>query len=111
VRVSSPAGLAIEIAADGPVDGLDVAVTDAVRRHCAPTVRAQLLARLSPREAQVARRVAAGASNREIAADLVICEDTVKKHVSHALAKLGLHNRTELAIAAAQLFGLLDRLT
>ena len=60
---------------------------------------------LSPRELEVARLVAAGYSNRQIAETLVIGEDTVKKHVSHALAKLGVHNRTALALAlvAAQL--------
>ena len=57
---------------------------------------------LSRRESEVASLVARGRSNREIAVALVICEDTVKKHVSHALAKLGLHNRTELALAAAE---------
>jgi DNA-binding NarL/FixJ family response regulator len=66
---------------------------------------------LSPRELEVARLVANGYSNREIATVLVVGEDTVKKHVSHALAKLGLHNRTELALAVAQLSVLVDRLT
>ena len=55
--------------------------------------------------------MAAGCSNRQIAGALVIGEDTVKKHVSHALAKLGVRNRTELAVAVAQLSGPADRLT
>ena len=55
---------------------------------------------LSPRESQVARLVAAGYSNRQIADALCIGEDTVKKHVSHALAKTGMQNRTELAVLA-----------
>jgi DNA-binding NarL/FixJ family response regulator len=53
---------------------------------------------LSSREAQVSKLVALGYSNRQIAEALFIGEDTVKKHVSHALAKTGVRNRTELAM-------------
>ncbi|WP_219472365.1 response regulator [Nonomuraea rhizosphaerae] len=53
---------------------------------------------LSAREVEVARMVAAGASNREIAAHLFITEGTVKNHVSSVLRKLGLRDRTQLAL-------------
>jgi DNA-binding NarL/FixJ family response regulator len=53
---------------------------------------------LSSREAEVARLVGAGASNREIAAELYITEGTVKNHVSSTLRKLGLRDRTQLAL-------------
>ncbi|MFC0546106.1 response regulator [Kutzneria chonburiensis] len=53
---------------------------------------------LSSREAEVARLVGAGASNREIAAELFITEGTVKNHVSSTLRKLGLRDRTQLAL-------------
>lgn len=53
---------------------------------------------LSSREAEVARLVGAGASNREIAAELYITEGTVKNHVSNTLRKLGLRDRTQLAL-------------
>ena len=46
------------------------------------------------------RLVAQGRSNREIAQALWISEKTVKAHVSHALTKLGLKDRTQLAIHA-----------
>jgi DNA-binding NarL/FixJ family response regulator len=52
---------------------------------------------LTPREQQVLELVAQGMSNARIAASLVISEKTAGHHVSHILAKLGVHNRTEAA--------------
>jgi DNA-binding NarL/FixJ family response regulator len=43
---------------------------------------------------EVLRLVAAGKSNRSIAADLVLSEKTVARHVSNILAKLGLPSRS-----------------
>jgi DNA-binding NarL/FixJ family response regulator len=59
------------------------------------------LAELSQRERDIARRVASGASNPEIAAALFLSRKTVERHVSNILAKLGIRNRTELAGALA----------
>jgi DNA-binding NarL/FixJ family response regulator len=58
------------------------------------------LARLTGREREVALAVAEGTSNAEIAALLHLSVGAVKAHISSALAKLGLVNRTQLAILA-----------
>lgn len=52
---------------------------------------------LSHREREVARLIADGSSNREIAERLVVSPKTVERHVTNILAKLGMRNRTELA--------------
>jgi DNA-binding CsgD family transcriptional regulator len=49
---------------------------------------------LTPRELQVLRLVAAGATNRVIAAELVLSERTVDRHVSNIFTKLGVSSRT-----------------
>lgn len=56
---------------------------------------------LSQRETEVYRLVARGLTNREIAEELVIAEVTVKVHVRHILAKLGVQRRSQLAALAA----------
>ena len=58
---------------------------------------------LSKREREVVRLVAAGFTNAEIAAQLVLSEHTVHRHVSNILAKLGTRSRAAAASAAAQL--------
>jgi len=56
------------------------------------------LDRLSPRERDVALSVARGQSNQDIAAALFMSVATVKAHVSHIFTKLGLGNRTQIAV-------------
>ena len=66
----------------------------------------RLVEPLTDRELQVLRLMAVGKPNREIAEELVVVLDTVKKHVAHILDKLGAANRIQ-AIARAREFGLL----
>ncbi|MFF8432420.1 response regulator transcription factor [Streptomyces sp. NPDC016566] len=54
--------------------------------------------KLTKREREVAELVAAGMSNKDIAAKLVIAPRTAENHVSRALAKLGLTSRSQLAV-------------
>jgi DNA-binding CsgD family transcriptional regulator len=57
---------------------------------------------LTPTEVKVARLVADGMSNPQIAAHLFLSRRTVQTHVSHILAKLNLHSRTEIAREASR---------
>ncbi len=71
-------------------------LTAALRRPPPPDP----LRQLSPRERDVLALIARGRSNRQIARDLAIGEQTVKTHVSSILGKLGLQDRVQAAIFA-----------
>jgi LuxR family maltose regulon positive regulatory protein len=64
------------------------------------------VAPLTGRELEVLALLGAGTPNQAIAQELVISQDTVKRHVSHILDKLGTANRTQ-AVARARELGLL----
>jgi LuxR family maltose regulon positive regulatory protein len=95
-RRISPAYLAALLRACRPVP----AAPPSGRPAAAP---AGLAEPLTDRETDVLRLIAAGKSNQRIAHELVITLDTVKKHVSHVLGKLGAANRTEAVTRARQL--------
>lgn len=62
----------------------------------------QAAPRLTERELEVLRFVARGLSNRDIARELYIAENTVKNHVRNILEKLQLHSRIEAAMYAVR---------
>jgi DNA-binding NarL/FixJ family response regulator len=57
---------------------------------------------LTPREHEVLELIAAGRSNKRIALELGIAEKTVKTHVGHLMAKLGVSDRTQAALLAVR---------
>jgi NarL family two-component system response regulator LiaR len=70
--------------------------TDHGRRGAAP------LDQLTDREREVLALIAQGRANKRIALELGISEKTVKNHVGHVLAKLGVTDRTQAAVLAVQ---------
>jgi DNA-binding NarL/FixJ family response regulator len=72
----------------------------AAARHVAAALSTRSADVLTSREVDVLRMVAAGATNREIAARLFLSEGTVKNHISRILGRLGLRHRTQAAIYA-----------
>jgi len=77
------------------------------RSGTAPVAMPGLVDHLTSRELEVLGMLAAGRSNQAIADQLVVTLDTVKKHVSHLLGKLGAVNRTE-AVTRARELGLIS---
>jgi DNA-binding NarL/FixJ family response regulator len=58
---------------------------------------------LTQREVAVLRLLARGQTNREIAQTLSVAVSTVKNHVQHVIAKLGVSDRTQAAVRAIEL--------
>lgn len=100
---------------DAPPEELLAAVRSAAEGDStlSPTVANRLMTRvrtprtsLTPRELEVLKLVASGASNREIGRTLLLSEATVKSHLVHIYDKLGVRSRTS-AVAAARKQGVL----
>jgi DNA-binding NarL/FixJ family response regulator len=68
-----------------------------------PTQEDLPLGRLSPREREVLQLLTKGQTNREIARKLTVSVSTVKIHVEHILAKLGVSDRTQAAVRAIEM--------
>jgi LuxR family transcriptional regulator, maltose regulon positive regulatory protein len=116
VRVFVEAGLALipalrQAAAQGialeTVGKLLAALGEADRTAGAPpgSGSADLIERLSDRELEVLRLVAAGLPNKEIAAQLFLSEGTVHRHIHNLCGKLGATSRTS-ALARARALGM-----
>jgi DNA-binding NarL/FixJ family response regulator len=64
--------------------------------------RTDVIAKLTERELEILALIGAGLDNRSIAERLFVSVATVRSHVQHLLAKLGLHSRLEAAVLANQ---------
>jgi len=79
-------------------------VAEFARLAAKPSAQSEpLVEPLSDREIEVLKLIANGASNKEIAAQLVIAEGTVKNHVTNILGKMGVRDRTQAAMKAKEL--------
>ncbi|MEV4475454.1 response regulator [Nonomuraea salmonea] len=103
------AGVAGYLLKDAPRDELHRAVRAAAAGGAvlAPSVASALIGRPpaqdpSPRELEVLRLVARGAANKEIARTLLISETTVKTHLKHVFAKLGVDTRAAAVVVALE---------
>jgi DNA-binding NarL/FixJ family response regulator len=111
------AGAAGYLLKDVPPAELEAAVRAAYRREAtlSPEVATRVMAEvartsttaaeldgLTPRELEVLRLLAAGRSNRALAAELYVSERTVKSHVSNILSKLRVTDRTQAALWAVR---------
>ncbi|HMK10016.1 MAG TPA: LuxR C-terminal-related transcriptional regulator, partial [Acidimicrobiales bacterium] len=79
-----------------------VALANRVDELSAAPGRDEIPGGLTRREAEVARLVAHGRSNREVAEEFVLSERTVETHVQHILTKLGFTSRAEIAAWAVR---------
>lgn len=77
-------------------------LTERIRQGMARGISADVSERLTQRETEILRLMAAGYSNQEIAAALDLAEGTVKNHVSAILAKLGVGDRTRAVLKAIE---------
>lgn len=93
----------------------DAVISSKVARHVLADIRngsryedsgvnraAMLADRLTGREKEVLRRLAAGKENVQIAAELHLSPSTVKNHISSILVKLGVENRVQAAVYAVR---------
>ena len=96
------AAVVVERAArDGTLDPVVVEAVVAVAAH-RPTRRPVRQSGLTPREEEVLSLAAIGRSSREIAAELVISEKTVRNHLEHIYTKAGVSNRASASLFAVQ---------
>jgi DNA-binding NarL/FixJ family response regulator len=82
------------------------AITERVLRGLSrlePTAGDWIYEKLTEREIEVLRVMAGGYSNKEIAKALFLAEGTVKNHISHILAKMGVRDRTRAVLKALEL--------
>jgi DNA-binding NarL/FixJ family response regulator len=94
------AGASTVLPAEAGAEEIVAAVHAAALGHRSEVARPPATPALTAREAQVLQRLATGATNREIADELHLSTDAIKKHTSALYRKLGVRNRTEAAAFA-----------
>lgn len=112
VRGYIPAGLAASIvvealrlvAAGGSF--IPPSVLSATRPAAAPPAKPGTTPRFTPRQREVLDRLSRGESNKAIAHELSMSENTVKVHIRHIMRKLGVSNRTQIALRSQTMAGL-----
>lgn len=104
-REAREAGARAFLTKDVPIDALAATIVRLVREPGLQLVEVPELPALTPRELDVLRLLADGASNKHIAVALDIAVDTVKEHCSAVYGKLGVTGRVQ-AIALARGLGL-----
>ncbi|MEY4098947.1 MAG: hypothetical protein RL300_118 [Pseudomonadota bacterium] len=82
--------------------GTELAAPPGTNSTKSGSLNEQAMASLSPRELDILRGIARGASNKEIAREHGIVETTVKIHVQHVLRKLGVSSRVHAAVMATE---------
>jgi two-component system, NarL family, response regulator DevR len=88
---------------------IDPSVLDELRRREVPAAAFNgLFEALSPHERRILDLVAEGQTNREIADRLHLAEKTIRNYVSTILGKVGVRNRTQLAVYVAQVMSRMD---
>ncbi len=92
-----------EAMAEGAALALEEAIAHAVRGRGTRARPAAGWGSLTPTEAALARLVAEGLTNAQIAQRMLVSVATVKVHLSHILAKVGATNRTDLAAGVSRL--------
>ena len=114
VRGYIPAGLAASIAVEAlrliAAGGsfIPPSALSSPRPAASSPVKASVHARFTPRQREVLDRLSRGESNKAIAYELSMSENTVKVHIRHIMRKLGVSNRTQIALhsqAMAELGG------
>jgi PAS domain S-box-containing protein len=106
-KVSEIVGLCVKLEESEPSEGKEwegLAVTEfeTLSSYHSPAINQQLSTKLTKRECEVAELIGSGKSNKEIAMELQISENTVKNHVANIFNKLNMEDRSQIVALLSQ---------